>query len=767
MINIYLDESQLNENTLDINFENYPKFYSEILELIKLNIDKDIFINNRRIFHWVRFIEKSYPGNISLIELDLRSFISKQYNIKIYENYSENEIRDNKNFLVNSKYSNLTDSILANINVNLTDKKYTSEIFSSYINLYDEEKEKLIKENKIVKKALKIKSRTWKEKASLKEKKEIDYFISNFEELVYLVNEYKVSKVYKITIGQREFNEEIISKIIVPHNDKYLSGNVKESLEISLNTLLYEDNSYEKIKDILLNSIGYTTEYKIIKNKIFSDTTLQNKEIVELILDKFILSENNIKELKSIIKPEYPLEPKFNTTNEWIKWIKEEYFIYKKWLINNKLEDKIIENYGEVFSNWYFENYFSVIFEENFISKAIFSEIEKIKSDEYSIILIIDNLNFYFAEELEKIILKNKLYIKEKKDYLTTLPSETEYGKYALLSGNVDYKKSFNVKNTSLKLDKIFNTKNIVYTSNINEAEQICKRYNNDKEEIMILNYNNIDDIMHDINGKSAISTKEKAVYELEALFKRIKEILNIFLDKNFKANLYICTDHGSYYLPKEKEAIDNNLFKGKDRNYSKSERCIKVEDEFLNNYENVIKEYTYILNKDKFGINENLCISKSNNFFAKSKGDLYYHGGISPEEILVPFYRVSFEKDEIPNIKILLIENIFRYNVKQNLEIEIINENRYEIKIASIKINDTNITGNKEDKNIVISGKSKENIIFNNLIFDRKFSQNFINIKVLIDRFGEIIELKPFRLELKFKSLQEFDSNVFDDLDF
>ena len=153
----------------------------------------------------------------------------------------------------------------------------------------------------------------------------------------------------------------------------------------------------------------------------------------------------------------------------------------------------------------------------------------------------------------------------------------------------------------------------------------------------------------------------------LRRIAKYIKEFLSPGLvSKKFK--LVISTDHGSCTIPQNIKGL-------------KAPKGTRAEKEhkrfvYIDSTHNLNKNW-YFLDKNKFGLMEGIAIAKGYNFVGNRKPKGLVHGGMTPEETLVPHLEFCLQPLEIRDIQCLHISAPIPIGIKkQKVELEIQNPN-------------------------------------------------------------------------------------------
>ena len=152
------------------------------------------------------------------------------------------------------------------------------------------------------------------------------------------------------------------------------------------------------------------------------------------------------------------------------------------------------------------------------------------------------------------------------------------------------------------------------------------------------------------------------------------------------------------------------------------------------------VKEYqTYFLESSLFGLPQNVLAARGYYRFRKTNEHFYIHGGLSPEETILPFMIFEGGKYEAKMPTIKLLKNEFRYVTKSLAEFEIINENS--APIEDILLTVTPIAGEVD----VVEPAPK---------IERIDSANFSNAKIALRFYRKFESTKEIEVKIEFKLL-------------
>ena len=136
---------------------------------------------------------------------------------------------------------------------------------------------------------------------------------------------------------------------------------------------------------------------------------------------------------------------------------------------------------------------------------------------------------------------------------------------------------------------------------------------------------------------------------------------------------------------------------------------------------------------------------------------NFYVHGGITPEETIIPFLKFERVNIDVKYPLLVIKENEFRNSVKTNINLEISNANEYEIKHLEVSILNTNIKGTQKDVHIDnIDKLDTINITFNDLRITKNDKYNEkVTLKIKFKLLDKEFE-KDYEIPIVIKSMME-----------
>lgn len=567
-------------------------------------------------------------------------------------------------------------------------------------------------------------------------------FDKNIEKLpVYLFKSNELLKENRLKLDV--FSEFKITKYLseisglLEYEKRFFLDNFSREVNVNrdfsaLNEILlkYSKTFNENIDDLkeILNNFKEVLYYEKIKNNDINDWK-------EFFKEKYI-KMNGFFYLETFEEKIKKIEKKYNISLNDLKLVLENIFSR----INNNFGDFFLRNYSYLNSSEYKRN----------LEYSIIENKDKLMGSKKQLIIFIDCLRYDVWLRLKDYLIEKGFYPQGEDLIISAIPSVTSYCKRILYSG-----KKYNMidsRNNLESLQEIFLDKELIKLTDDEESLEQLKN----KKGIFLYETLVLDKLFHELQKITKNYVVDNSLIDFS-----LKKIIDK-LDPN-EFNIIIMTDHGTKKLTKKENlSLKNDLnrlgllteIQGRSirifgENFDK-ELYLTVKEKIKNekNYyvisreempkfylpvtEKLKENYFVLLNKDGIG--------------PTSSGD-YTHGGISLEEIMIPFCVLSNKKQTYEKIKVLVLKN--KITPGKTDDIEILLENRNEIKNLKVslktykmyQVNEVFSERCNTNKKILIPVKISNSMI--KILHDELIITFEFDNKVIEEKFEIVIEIQ------------------------
>ncbi|MCB9093206.1 MAG: PglZ domain-containing protein [Halobacteriovoraceae bacterium] len=788
MIKVRIDLSGLYPDSTGLVVDSNETFLAAYQAVINSLIDQnpvEIIIRKKIYKTWLeRTLTKIPENKYKLIETTPKTILEEKWSRKIHTDLDAATIRalDLMKYEGPNPGESVEDYILrVKVHPFFSKPAFFLSEFIRFLNQVKPERWKTIKSIPLLKKLLEWKLSKWQKELP----KEYGFILKGIEgrlgSLKQELTEFNIFKHYK-KIGARKVpNFYLLEELNLDLSSLQFS---QEEVREVAREVEYELNSWERPQNsdaflAFLENISGKLEVEFILfldiaqgNPLLLDDQILNK--AETVFQPiFDLVGNRLSMLRELIPPASPSEPTFDATvDEMLEWAISSYLPFYEWAErNNKLtEFPALVNYGDIFSQWLFHHFdelrtnrgplLSYFIPNNFKGFA--------SNDKIRLVLVIDNLGWINRKFLIRAFGAQNLSLQSSGTYLAMLPSVTEISKKCLLSGEIAYN-DIDERSYSQILEKggWLNIAGIKfqYVPKMGDLFRMAEI----KPGTYFVNYLEIDELLHKSEDKIGFSHR----LGIESQINNLVENLISFLKKNGAiegAEIHIISDHGSTKVDHQNaNYLPTDLTKGSGV-VQKSERYAMFSDERFSDIPENLREDCFFLDRTDFGLpNHTLCARRTNRF-KEGKDQSWVHGGLLPEEVIIPHLVFSKVSLSIEPLQITPLRSTFRYK-KEVVEIEVANPNEIAAQDVFVSILNGNFDSNEMPVKIrEISPRSKVTVKIEGRF---KQASNPEEQKAL--RFGikflagnQAYTFDSVQVKVEMKSIVEDTSDsVFGDLDF
>ena len=451
-------------------------------------------------------------------------------------------------------------------------------------------------------------------------------------------------------------------------------------------------------------------EFRLIKSLLTADRFAPVAEDIIAVKENFRqcvgLDSAELISLDYLVAPERPIlkDMEFlDKPSAWVSWAVDSYMPYRYWQTKSGHHDEELEEVVRLFTDWYLRDY-AVIQKNAEISlvHALHSFQDSIRAETLSLIILADGFPVTFWSMFEDTLRKAGFHRHVLEYRFAPLPTDTEYVKPALFSGEWNPPSKSYEALLQERATNDWDGKTVAYLSDLKKLANFSA---STEATVVFLNLLASDEILHD-DPEMKGETYEGELYRL---FTRVSGMVSALLERwpgqRESFGLYVLTDHGAcFILDGEKQTFEsktlNKLFSDEKRRFAVIEKGIA--DTVPENLWDLGYRFT-----PPFTDSENVFfIPRGHHTVRTGKaGKGYTHGGATPEEVIVPaaFFKAVKAAWKTPGVRFpdLRIDTetgrtVFHIQRISPLRIEMMNPNSEDIRILRVTVlkPDTEIKG-------------------------------------------------------------------------
>jgi hypothetical protein len=333
-----------------------------------------------------------------------------------------------------------------------------------------------------------------------------------------------------------------------------------------------------------------------------------------------------------------------------------------------------------------------------------------------------------------------------------------------MLSGSPFYSE-IDEKTYSAILEKgwvpYFNQADFKYLSDIGKLLNL----KNIEAQVYVVNFLAIDNALHTSSDKLGLAHTQQVTNILKDLVDTVTEFIKKHGLKD-KIKIHIVSDHGSIRIPKD---VFNglNIENFKNSNFQNiSHRYVKVSNHLIETLSDNLKVDCFFIPSNEFGNPAHFLCARKANRFLNTDDTFYVHGGLSPEEMIVPHLVFEAALTPVKVLTILITNNQFRYRIEA-VELEIGNPNTYPVE--DIYISTLNSNFDTEPQRIEWLNRNKNIKIILKGLFKQTLNpeeRKTLSFLIKYSCHGEQYS-QTVKLPIEMKSMVELkDISMFEDLD-
>lgn len=471
-----------------------------------------------------------------------------------------------------------------------------------------------------------------------------------------------------------------------------------DQIAVHLNQLKQQEPSQNLVNTLLGQVSGeLEIEFQTLYELITEQEITVDRALVDRIEERFAPIRAQvvdlIERLRLQIPPDRPSPPNPQgdwTMSDWLQWAVDEYLPYHFWLEETERRDEEIEALARDYADWVYAHYNALV--PNFphiVYRALHNDrqMEHLTGPKPVLFIAVDNFNYKFLDHLRRLFEDAGFYTSGATPYLSMLPSCTEVSKKCLFTGSpgpfdaTAYEKpildawSGRLKGRRLRY--------LPYLGSLGDTRSR-------EDDVYFLNHTLIDDALHQSSVKLGISHAKAVRRRLSDLVDAVRSFAQRTGTERDLV-VIICSDHGSTRIPAEApNLIDQPFYTARLGN--PHHRYIGLSDEEMERLPDNVAFECYQLRKGVFDLNENYLVARGYSRFKKTDETAYVHGGLTPEETIVPLCVFQPVVEAPKDLTVRLLDDTFRYGAKAAVDLELVNVNPYPCLDLRVEILDENV---------------------------------------------------------------------------
>jgi hypothetical protein len=763
---------------------DYLTGYEFIQNAIEDETDLTVYIRNRTIGLWLRNMSSRYPtGTFAFTEMDARSHLIQKWGISIPE-FVANEDIVSCGILDLDIAPRQGDSFENIILEYFYDPVFTKTAFSpanlvELANSYEEAAWEENSVNKLVYIIYQKRLMEWRTKEKDKNAiRVIEMIESDMPVLRDDLKRFKILRHYK-ELGMKILGSQFSRFSSLKPNlhglefedEKY--PEIIQQIEYYLNDLEIPDSEEEFLAYVSNLSGTLGLEFDKVESFLKTKPELATEKTIQELKRLFFPIHNRIgrrlERLNLLLKPEEPAKPDPNWQfEEMMDWAVNCYLPYFAWADRNDRIDEPLMHLSDMYASWLYSNWEAV----RANSKRLVYNIlpgnydDFVQGESENVMIVIDNLGWRYVDVLKAFFENAGFNLVKKKSYVSMLPSNTEISKKCLLAGVPTYNEIDNSQYVSI-VEKgwvpFFKDSAFQYISDLKKLENPPDVV---EHQTYVVNYLPIDSALHKKEKELGVPHDEHIKMLLSYL---VKSITGFIERHNLQDDItiHVTSDHGSTRIP---ESLLNGIDTKDVKKFGLTEvthRYAALEPEQFSALPDNLKEDCFFLAREIFGNELDYICARRGNRFVPTEGSQYVHGGLSPEETIVPYLQFRKLKASVQHPTILLKQTTYRYRL-ETVEFEIANPNDYPVEDVIVEVVNSNVQSEPYRLDW-LQGKKKTSASMQ-MRFKKvghKGDTENLRFMVLYTCNGKQHQTEEMRLPITMKAMFEMkDSSIFDDWD-
>ncbi|MGA9348015.1 MAG: hypothetical protein WBW48_04330 [Anaerolineae bacterium] len=467
-----------------------------------------------------------------------------------------------------------------------------------------------------------------------------------------------------------------------------------DQIRVHLNTLAQTLPASEALLAMLDQVSGHLmAEFEALQTLLKSGDVAVDADMVRRARQKFAPIHDRLEQelagLGLLITPPRPTNPDGTwTADEWLDWAVEHYLPYRFWLEEIGQHDEEIATQADAYAAWLYAQYPALrLIYPRMVYQGLLALHDRLTSSAPVLVVVADNLNYKFLPDLVRYLQVQGFFVEQSIPYLAMLPSCTEVSKKCLFIGQPEpFSGTAYEKPTLEAWGPALGGRRVCYLPHVGALRSVKRR----EHDVYFLNYLPVDEALHDDEQQTGVPYSAAVRQRLRALAGDIRAFAERIGAERDLAVIVI-SDHGSTRISAEApNPIDRRFYAT--RVTDKHNRYVTISDAELKALPDNVRFECYIFERERFGLPTNYLAARSTYRFSDLGEGIYVHGGLSPEETIVPLAVFAPVAVKPKPLMVRLLADEFRYGVKSLIRLELVNPNQYVCQEVRIEVLNSNV---------------------------------------------------------------------------
>lgn len=619
-----------------------------------------LWIRTRHHFAWIRDYLSQLRADADFSEKSARSMLAEKWAVTLPDWVSEEDILAQDLLLLEQRtgksrtfQSTLINTLISvDLGAAVPDDSELAQLFSALI---DETYASKRKRFPILEETIKRLATSWRTLEGAGWLDELSDLIPDDIEIVWrLISASAILRSYPkelldrvLPVGQALLARKIPTSVA---QQMPLEPGVREEALTQVR-LLFADitpkvRSQEEFKKIVSWVSGRTAEeLRLIESILRSGNFTPTEDDVRLVYEAFEgcseVRQSRLDALKHVVRPTYPAllhaEEAWDA-NEWMRWAVDQYAPYRDWQIRYGSYDPLLEETVCRFSDWYIANYPNIQSDtDNALIYALNSLVGDVREERLMVILMVDCLPITFFNVVDHSLRTSGFKRHDLNYRYAALPTVTDYNKAAVVSGIPGRTERSYADLLTKRSARDWNGTAVQYITSI---RQLSEFEPGSESSVVLVNHIEGDEILHsDVESKNR--TYEE---ELSRSYSQLSEALTNICDRwpgpREQVSVIVLTDHGACrMLEEERKSFDSTVVSKlfNDERHRVASMTRNQAEKVPDNLWDIGYKFTMPFSDDDVVH----FLPRGHNTVRKvGISTRYMHGGVAPEEVIVPVAR-------------------------------------------------------------------------------------------------------------------------------